>query len=90
MAKRTSWPLGIDGRYSQQTGPTGETICISKGGGWVTCRSLSLESTLNLRRPSPHHLVLSLGVSLTVDLGFKPDGKGKDGTKDSELTELRL
>lgn len=90
MAKGTNWPLGIDGRCAQKARPIGETICISEGGGWVTFRSLTLESTLNLRRPSPHHLVLSLGVSLTVDLGFKPDDKGKDVTKDSKLTELRL
>lgn len=90
MAKGTSWPLGIGGRYAQQAGPTRETICISEEGGWVTCRSLSIENMLNLRRRSPHHLVVSLGVSLTADLGFKPDVKGKDGTQDSELTELRL
>lgn len=53
----------------------------------MTCKSLSLESTLSLRRRSPHHLAMSLGVSLTADLGFKPDGKGKDGMKDSELSE---
>ena len=56
----------------------------------MTCRSLSIENMLNMRRRSPHHLFVSLGVSLTADLGFKPDDKGKDGTKDSELTELRL